>query len=123
MDINLTLEQSPSLKAKSAQEAEDLRLQWQQAKEAYNKEEAKRALFIKASNEKLTATQIKYQLLSDEKLYEDRLALTILESKYRKKEIETKQYDDLFTAAKSLARIKVAEMNTLDGWSATKKEG
>lgn len=114
MDINRILEENPSRKARASQEAEDYRLEWQESKTDYDLWEAKQALIFKAEDESLTATAIKQKVLSDEVLYAKRLGLLMLESKYRRKEVEVKSLDDEITSAKMVAKLKMQEMQNLN---------
>ena len=59
MEIDKTLIETPSLKAKAGTEAEELRLAWQVALETYDNEEALFMLKEKAKNSDLKATELK----------------------------------------------------------------
>ena len=114
MDINKTLEETPSLKARVTQEAEDIRLEWQTCKEFYANDEAKRVMTWKAENPDMKTTEIKYHINENEDLYGNRLKLVTMESKYRKKEKEVEALDDTFTSAKMLARLKISELGSIE---------
>ena len=114
MDINRTLINTPTLKASAGQEAEELRLAWQVALETYDNEEALFMLKEKAKNSDLKATELKVLVSSNDVLFEKRLNNVKLESEYRKKELEINRLDDLFTSAKMLGRLQIAEMGSLN---------
>ena len=116
MDINKVLEEIPAKKARASQEAEDLRRDWQEAKEVYAHGEAQYVLRMKAENEVLKSTEIKYFVNEDQGLYEKRLELIIKEAIYRHKEKDIEALDDEFTSAKMLARLKISELGTIE-WS------
>lgn len=115
MNINEVLDTNPSLKARKAEETEQARLKWLQAKEELKRLEAKTALIIKAEKPSIIATLLKFRVDEDESIHKGRIQLTILESEYRLKEIMVNFYDDEFTAAKVLARLKMSEMRTIEG--------
>ena len=112
MSILKTLDEIPSLIARKAEEAEQLRLEWQQAKEHYDHDEAKFVLMLKTKGA-LKATEIKYYIGNDDTLYRKRLELVVLESKYRKKETEVKGLEEVLNSAKMKARLQIAEMSSL----------
>lgn len=121
MDINKVLEETPSLKASAGSEAEELREAWQVAKETYDNEEALFMLKKKAENHDLKSTDLKVIVSADEHLYQRRLELVGLEAEYRKKELEINLLDDMFTSAKMLGRLQIAEMGSLNTELYTKK--
>ena len=114
MNINQVLEETPSLKARVTQEAEELRLYWQRDKDVYANIEAKKVMILKAENTNIKTTEIKYHINEDEALYQARLDLVVMESKYRKKEKEVEALDDTFTSAKMLARLKISELGSIE---------
>ena len=122
MDINKTLTETPSLKATAGAQAEDLREAWQVAKETYENEEALFMLTKKAENHDLKSTDLKIIVSAEESLFVKRLTLVTLEAEYRKKELEINRLDDLFTSAKMLGRLQIAEMGSLNT-ELYKKEG
>ena len=122
MDINNVLDTYPSLIARNSEEAEQLRLEWQQAKEVYEHKEAGFVLKMKAENSELKATEIKYFIASNDELYKERLNLVLLESTYRKKEVGMGSLEESLNAAKMLAKLKIAEMSANLNWTAGKKE-
>jgi hypothetical protein len=113
MDINETLAKMPARKARAATEAENFRFEWQTAKEELRRLEAETILKVKAEYPDLTVQEQKAKADDDEKLYQKRLDVLVVESKYRKKEVESRTYDDMFTSAKRLAQIKIEEMKQL----------
>ena len=114
MEINKVLIDTPSLKATAGQEAEELREAWQVAKETYENEEALFMLKKKAENHDLKTTDLKIIVSAEENLFIKRLNLVKLEAEYRKKELEINRLDDLFTSAKMLGRLQIAEMGSLN---------
>ena len=114
MDINQVLNESPALISRASVVAEKLRLKWQYEEEAYNNDEAKFMLRQKAEGIEKT-TELKVLVQDDERLYRQRLALVVMESAYRKKEIEVKSLDNEFTSAKMQARLEIAgKMSHID---------
>lgn len=114
MDINKTLEETPSLKASIAIDCENLREKWQTLKEQYNHEEAYYILTEKVKNHILKSTDLKIMAQEDNKLFAQRLEIVKAEANYRKKEIEVNHLDDEFTSAKMLGRLQIAEMGSLN---------
>lgn len=114
MDINQVLNETPAKMAHIGQEAENLRLNWQQEKEAYDRDEARLSLEFKARNQRKTATEIKCMVLNDTGLYEKRLALLVLEGTYRRKLKELEAMEHELNSAKILSRIKMSELNSIE---------
>ena len=112
MDIDQVLQKNPSLIARKASEAEELRLTWQKTKELYAFQEAKFVLTLKAEQE-LKATEIKYYVNNDIDLYNLRLKIVLAESNYRRKEVEIKGLEEELNASKMLARIRISEISNL----------
>jgi len=113
MDINEILKTTPASKYEACEQAEIIRKTWQEAKEELKRKEALHALTCKAQNLKLTIADLKYLIDKDDELYKLRLDIIVKESNYRKKETEINKYDDAFTGAKMLAKLKIAEMRNL----------
>jgi hypothetical protein len=103
------LETIPALKASKATEAEHLRVQWQKAKEALKRNEAKAYLSFKVKFPKKTMKEIESMTLDHFDLYQERIDLVLQESLFRKAEIEMEQLDDEFTGAKKLVALRVKE--------------
>ena len=101
--------------SRKAEEAENIRLEWQKGKEIYNNEEAKFVLMLKATKLDLKTTEIKYHINEDEPLYNARLEIIKLESSYRKAECNIKALEEELRAAKMLARIQISEISNLEG--------
>jgi hypothetical protein len=101
--------ETPAKLARVAEEAENLRLLWQQNKEHYEHQEAKFVLLLKTTKIDLKATEIKYCINNDTNLYNTRLQLVLDESNYRKKEVEIKVLEEELRACKMLARIRISE--------------
>lgn len=114
MDIDSILQNNPSLIAKRASEAEDLRVKWLLAKEQYDNLEAKHVLILKTTQENLKSTEIKYYVGENETLFSARLNLVQLESAFRKTDVDVKCLEEELRAAKTLARIRIAEISNLE---------
>lgn len=115
MEIENILTTNSSLIARASEEAESLRLKWLHAKEKYQHEEALFVLQLKATKPDLKSTEIKYYVNNSPDLFDSRMNLIILESDYRKKEVEIKVLEEELRAAKMLARIKISEISNLEG--------
>jgi len=115
MDIESILSTNPSLIASHAGKAEEIRLEWQQAKEIYTHDEALFILKLKATMTNLKSTEMKYYINNDINLYNKRMNLIVKESSYRKEEVEVKSLEEELRAAKMLARMKISEMDNLEG--------
>ena len=107
--------ETPSLKARKSQEAEEARLRWQEAKEMYARAEAKLYLTLKAEDGDLKQGDIKALINDNSTLHEGRMELIMFEANYRKLEQEVLALDDHITSAKMLGRLKMAEMTNLGG--------
>ena len=114
MDINKILNEIPSKKARATQEAEELRLIWQKEKEVYANKEAKFMLLKKLEEDIVKSTELKVLVQDDLDLHKNRLELIVMESKYRKKENEVEVFDDEFTSAKMMARLKISELGSIE---------
>ena len=114
MEIDRVLIETPSLKSRASEEAEELRYKWQLAKEAYNNFEARTVLVLKIEEPAVKASEIKFYVNDHKELHEARLKVVLAESNYRKKEVEVKALDDKFTSSKVLARLKMSEMQTIE---------
>jgi len=112
MDIHQILEHNPALIARKAEEAEDLRLKWQQEIINYEHREAGYVLKLKLEQE-VKATEIKYYVNDDENLFNARMNLNNLEANYRKKEAEIKGLEEELNSAKMKCRHEIAEMTNL----------
>lgn len=109
MEIQEILQNTPAILASKAEQAENLRLLWQQNKEAYDHKEASFVLTLKATNQELKSTEIKYYVNNDINLYNARLQLVLDESNYRKQELQIRALEEELRAAKMLARIRISE--------------
>ena len=114
LNISEILETAPALKSRASEEAEQARLKWLEGKEAIKRLEASFALSVKAAQNKITATELKYCVDNNNEIHKERLQVIILESQYRSKEIEANKYDDEFTSAKMLARLRISEMQSIE---------
>lgn len=113
MNINKALEEIPSLIARNAEEAEDLRFAWKKAEEELSLKEAKLALQLKAAEHDLTATAIKTMVNGDDDIHRQRLEVLVLESKYRRKECKIKALEEELNSCKMSARLQIAEITNL----------
>ena len=113
MNIDMTLQEAPSIKATRAEEAENLRLEYARCKEALRHLEAMILLKTKATNPKMTAIELKATVDTNDEVYEARLECIKMESAYKVREIRVQSADDAFTSAKVQARLKISEMSSL----------
>lgn len=111
VEINEQLENLPSLIARTAEEAEEARVEYEQVKNVFEAENAKELLQQKASNPKLTQAEIK--ALVELTVNHLRLDVLLAESKWKKLLIKVEEYDNMFTGIKMLARLRQQELSTL----------
>lgn len=114
MDINQVLNENPAKMARVGQEAEDARLKWQTEKEIYDREEAKMSLQFKAKNERKTATDIKCMVMNNDRLFNERKKLLVLEATYRFKLKDMEALEQELNSAKILSRIKMSELSNIE---------
>ncbi len=73
--------------------------------------------YVTMKGNELFRVAVKNMVTADRKLHKLRLLLLTLESKYRRKEVDIKAFDDELNSAKMMARIKIQELNSID-WGA-----
>jgi len=112
--IKRGLEEIPALKSRIAQEAEDLRLKYEQKKEETSRQVAKMLLSYKIMFPDYKQNEIKAKLEDDNDLHQARLDLIMSESEWKRKEIRLQELDDKFTGIKVLARLSIQELATLN---------
>ena len=120
MDIHQILAETPSLIARKAEEAENLRAEWKNAINVYEHQESLYVLKLKLQQE-VKATEIKYYVNSDGELFSSRKNLVLLEANYRKKDAEIKGLEEELNSAKMQCRHQIAEMSNL-GFNAGKQK-
>jgi len=112
--IKRGLEEIPALKSRIAQEAEDLRLKYEQKKEETSRQVTKMLLSYKVMFPDYKQNEIKAKLEDDNDLHQARLDLIMSESEWKRKEIRLQELDDKFTGIKVLARLSIQELATLN---------
>ena len=113
MNIHKTLEVAPSKIAELAQKAEESRFLWKESEIRLKQVEAAKHLSVKAKKPNKTQSDLKAEVESDPKIYEQRLSVISHESEYKKACIECDKWVNAFNSARKLANLSIEEMRSL----------
>lgn len=108
--INQLLEQLPALKARSAEQAEDAKLEYERLNARFDLEHARFSMTFRVRYPDDTVAERKARVESEHSIIDLKNERIIAEAKWRRLLVQMNSFDDQFTAVKMLARIKIAEI-------------